>query len=72
MIEYPARVSDANLLHTLRDLVDAANRADTQLEALNASPGAHTMVLAKLSVSGTTGSLTWNDKGMITKYVDPT
>ena len=33
---------------------------------------AHTITLAKLTVTGTTGSITWDATGRVTAYVDPT
>lgn len=36
------------------------------------SPGAHTIILAAITGLGTQGSITWDDNGLITSWVDPT
>lgn len=40
--------------------------------ALNNIVAGHTITLAALTGGGTTGSITWNAKGLITAYTDPT
>ncbi len=49
----------------------AAARANLSAAQIQA-PGAHTIVLAKITGGGANGSLTWNSEGVITGFVDPT
>lgn len=44
------------------------NLSAAQLQA----PGAHTIALAKLTLAGTNGSISWSAEGVVTAFVDPT
>ena len=62
---------DGILRRTIQDIFDRVNFLVTDT-AKASGVGAHTITLAKLTVSGTNGFITFNEQGIVTAFQDPT